>query len=236
MREAAELLPLLGEHKSKETEKFAMLVLTRYIGQSIRVGSDVEIKLLSVDGRKRARVGIEAPQDVNIWRSELAEAGESTPEMERQGRKKDAKEFAVLLVEDDPIHARLISRVLTRMSAAKVRVAPSGEEAAGTLWNGDREDGFARHPKIILMDLRLPGMSGLDLLARIKSDERLRRTPVVMLSSSSQPAEIERCLDAGANAFVTKSPNYDELCTSLSRIAQFWAGECRLPDEALRCA
>jgi carbon storage regulator CsrA len=213
-----------------------MLVLTRYIGQSIQVGPGVEVKLLSVDGRKRARVGIEAPQDVNIWRTELGEAGEAPPEMERQGRNADAKEFAVLLVEDDPIHARLISRVLTRTSAAKVRVAPSGEEAAGTLWNGHRDDGPPLRPRMILMDLRLPGMSGLDLLAQIKSDDRLRRTPVVMLSSSSQPAEIERCLDAGANAFVTKSPNYGELCTSLSRIAQFWAGECRLPDDALRCA
>lgn len=213
-----------------------MLVLTRYIGQSIQVGPDVEIKLLSVDGRKRARVGIEAPQDVNIWRTELGEAGEASSEMAGRHGNADAKEFAVLLVEDDPIHARLISRVLTRTSAAKVRVAPSGEEAAATLWNGKREGGPPRHPKMILMDLRLPGMSGLDLLTRIKSDHRLRRTPVVMLSSSSQPAEIERCLDAGANAFVTKSPNYSELSTSLSRIAQFWAGECRLPDDMTRCA
>lgn len=212
-----------------------MLVLTRQIGQSIQVGPDVEIKLLSVDGRKRARVGIEAPQSVNVWRSELEGSGEGLPPIQGANRATRTKEFAVLLVEDDPIHARLISRVLTRAAGAKVKVAPTGEAAVGRLFNGKQKDA-PRRPKMILMDLRLPGMSGLDLLARIKSDEKLRRTPVVMLSSSSQPAEIERCLDAGANAFVTKSPNYGELCASLSRIAGFWGAECRLPEESSRCA
>ena len=74
-------------------------------------------------------------------------------------------------------------------------------------------------------------MSGLDVLVRIKSDRQLRRTPVVILSASDEPLDIERCFHAGANAFVTKSPKHDEFCASLSRIAGFWGSECQVAEK-----
>jgi CheY-like chemotaxis protein len=97
-----------------------------------------------------------------------------------------------------------------------VEVASSGEEAVERLCRAFQADGSDSVPNLIVLDLRLPGMSGLDVLVRIKSDRQLRRTPVVILSSSDEPLDIERCLDAGANAFVTKSPNHDEFCASLA--------------------
>ncbi|MCH8830516.1 MAG: response regulator [Planctomycetes bacterium] len=145
-----------------------------------------------------------------------------------QGRR---SEFSVLLVEDDPGHARLISKALANSSAAKVAVATTGEDAVRTLWQTDEQDEFVCPPKLVLLDLGLPGMSGLDVLVKIKSDRQLRRTPVVMLSASDDPASIERCLNAGANAFVTKSANPDDLRDSLSRIAGFWESESRLPEK-----
>ena len=208
-----------------------MLVLSRRIGESIHVGSDVEIKFLSVRG-KHAKVGIQAPPTIEILRGELAKqpSDEQLPEDDRKQRHQGAR-FAVLLVEDDPLHAKIISRILSKTAAAEVAVASSGEEAVERLCNADQADGSDSVPSLIMLDLRLPGMSGLDVLVRIKSERQLRRTPVVILSSSDEPLDIERCFDAGANAFVTKSPNHDEFCTSLSRIAGFWGSECQLAEK-----
>jgi len=207
-----------------------MLVLTRRSGESIHVGSDVEIKFLSFHG-KRAQVGIQAPRTIRILRGELFEVpiGERLPEEDRNQRGQGSR-FAVLLVEDDPLHATIISRILSK--TAEVAVASSGEEAVERLCKAVQAGGFDSRPNLIVLDLRLPGMSGLDVLVRIKSDRQLRRTPVVILSSSDESFEIERCFEAGANAFVTKSPNHDEFCASLSRIADFWGSQCQVAKQA----
>ena len=208
-----------------------MLVLTRRIGETIHVGSNVEIKFLSVRG-KHAKVGIQAPRTIEILRGELLKgpSDEQLPEDDGNQRRQGSR-FAVLLVEDDPMHARIISRILSKMAAADVAVASSGEEAVERLCNADQADGSDSVPSLIMLDLRLPGMSGLDVLVRIKSERQLRRTPVVILSASDERFDIERCFDAGANAFVTKSPNHDEFCASLSRIAGFWGSECQVAEK-----
>ena len=208
-----------------------MLVLTRRIGETFQVGSNVEIKFFSVSGR-HAKVGIQAPRTIEILRGELFKepCDERLPEDDRTQRPQRSR-FAVLLVEDDPMHAKIISRILSKTAAAAVAVASSGEEAVERLCNADQADGSDSVPSLIVLDLRLPGMSGLDVLVRIKSDRQLRRTPVVILSSSNEPLDIERCFDAGANAFVTKSPNHDEFCASLSRIAGFWGSECQAAEK-----
>ena len=205
-----------------------MLVLTRRIGETIRVGSNVEIKFLSVSG-KHAKVGIQAPRTIEILRGELSKwpSDEQFPE-DNQNQRRRGSRFAVLLVEDDPAHAKIISRILSKIAAADVAVASSGEEAVERLCHADQADGSDSVANLIVLDLSLPGMSGLDVLVRIKSDRQLRRTPVVILSASDEPLDIERCFDAGANAFVTKSPNHDEFCASLSRIAGFWGSECHV--------
>jgi len=205
-----------------------MLVLTRRIGESIHVGSNVEIKFLSISG-KHAKVGIQAPLSIEILRGELSKqpSDEQLPEDDRNQRRQGSR-FAVLLVEDDPMHAKIISRILSKTAAAEVAVASSGEEAVERLCSAFQADGSDSVPRLIMLDLRLPGMSGLDVLVRIKSDRQLRRTPVVILSASDEPLDIERCFDAGANAFVTKSPNREEFCDSLSRIAGFWGSQCQV--------
>jgi len=208
-----------------------MLVLTRGIGESIHIGPDVELKIIST-GSKRVKVGIEAPRTIDIWRGELFHdlRSEHVPErdQDRQGRE---SRFAVLLVEDNPVHAKIITDILRNTAATDVAVTPTGEEAIESLWNADPVETSDGLPNLILLDLRLPGMSGLDVLVKIKSDRQLRKTPVVILSSSNEPFEIERCLAAGANAFVTKSPNHDEFRASLSRIAGFWGSDCQVSKE-----
>jgi carbon storage regulator CsrA len=201
-----------------------MLVLTRGVGESIHIGPDVELKIISTG--KKIKVGIEAPRTIEIWRGEKSER---VPERHQEGQGRKSR-FAVLLVEDNPVHAKIITHILRNTFAAEVAVTPTGEEAVRSLWNADEVETFAGLPNLILLDLRLPGMSGLDVLVKIKSDRQLRTTPVVILSSSDEPFEIERCLEAGANAFVTKSPNHDEFRAALSRIAGFWGSDCQTPE------
>ena len=205
-----------------------MLVLTRRIGETIHIGPNVEIKILSISDN-RAKVGIQAPRTIEILRGELSREPRDEQLLEDdQVQRRERSGFAVLLVEDDRMHAKIISRILSKEAAAEVAVASSGEAAVERLCSAVQADGSDSVPSLIILDLELPGMSGLDVLVRIKSDRQLRRTPVVILSSSDDPLEIERCFDAGANAFVTKSPNHEEFSASLSRIAGFWGSECQV--------
>src|SRR3972149_1722489 len=129
-----------------------MLVLTRRIGESIHVGSNVEIKFLSVRG-KHAKVGIQAPRTIEILRGELLKgpSDEQLPEDDGNQRRQGSR-FAVLLVEDDPMHARIISRILSKMAAADVAVASSGEEAVERLCSAFQADGSDSGPRLIMRD------------------------------------------------------------------------------------
>ena len=201
-----------------------MLVLTRNAGESIHIGPDVEFKIISTGNR--VKIGIEAPPAIRILRGEIRARQEQATDGDPQGDRPGSR-LAVLIVEDNPVHAKIIAHTLSRQAVSRIAVASSGEEAVQNLWDGNGVDSHVGRPNLVLLDLGLPGMSGLDVLVRIKSDEQLRKTPVVVLSSTQESLEVERCLNAGANAFVTKSPDPAEMRSSLSRIADFWGMECR---------
>ena len=127
----------------------------------------------------------------------------------------------VYVVEDDPDHALLIERAL-RQGGRPVEVAVFGDgEAALAALRGDLAPGLRPEPNgeaalaalrepggtpdLILLDINLPGLSGLELLARIKGDARLRRIPVIMLTTSDSPADVARAYALGAGGYVTKS-------------------------------
>jgi len=75
----------------------------------------------------------------------------------------------------------------------------------------------------------LPDMSGLEVLREIRSRPDLKTMPVVILSAEQSDAVVTSCLEAGANAFVTKAADYDQFRNSIRRLAVFWGGECRIP-------
>jgi two-component system, response regulator len=111
----------------------------------------------------------------------------------------------VLIVDDDPSDALLTKRVLTKLSHnIKVEIACSGEEALGRLRTGETL------PTLILLDLKMPGMSGLDMLRKARADEQLREIPVVVVSSSSLEADEKASYAAGADGFLHKKFDLDE--------------------------
>lgn len=201
-----------------------MLVLSRNEESAVNIGSDIKVKILSIN-RHSVKLGVEAPQDVRIWRDELP------PKFDQQSEpladiQTTAGMRVVLVVEDDPGHAKLIRRALCQHQGTMVTVAATARNALDALGaRVTRPDDIAR-PDLILLDLGLPDGSGLDLLCMIRSVPELRSTPVVVLSCTEDEATVNRCMESGANAFVSKSAGYDDFHAQVSRIGQFWAGDC----------
>lgn len=141
----------------------------------------------------------------------------------------------ILLVEDNPIHAKLITRAL-KMNGGAVNVihVPEGAGAVAYLRGlppyGDRS--HCPRPDIILLDLRMPGIDGLDVLRSVKQDPDLNMIPVTVLSTSHSPADITMSYKRGANAYVRKAMAHHELVTSVRNLCEFWRTTAELPGRA----
>lgn len=210
-----------------------MLVLSRKRDSSIHIGADVRVTILGISGNQ-VKVGVEAPPAIRVWRAELL--SEDRPNLELQaredGRSSGKKPFEVLVVEDDLGHAKLISRAFSECRLPRpidVAVAQTGELAAESLGMDGGQRPAAPPFELILLDFYLPRMTGLDFLRRIRTDPLLYLTPVVIFSSADDDAAAANCLDAGANAFVSKAKDPAAFRTSIARIADFWGNESRVP-------
>lgn len=127
----------------------------------------------------------------------------------------------IIMVEDDEGHARLIEKNIRRAGIANaIRHFVDGTSALDYLFHAP--DGPAMNgPALILLDLNLPDMSGIDILGKIKADPRLRRTPVVVLTTTDDKVEIQRCYDLGANVYITKPVNYESFARAIQQLGLF---------------
>lgn len=125
----------------------------------------------------------------------------------------------IIMVEDDPGHARLIEKNVRRAGINNaIRHFLDGGSALQHLFAPEvRHNG----PLLVLLDLNLPDMTGADILARIKADDALKRTPVVVLTTTDDKAEIERCYDLGCNVYITKPVEYEQFSTAIRQLGLF---------------
>jgi len=133
----------------------------------------------------------------------------------------DQQPVNIIMIEDDEGHARLIEKNIRRAGIANdLTHFLDGTTALDYLFehdHGPRKNG----PALVLLDLNLPDMSGIDILTRIKGDEHLRRTPVVILTTTDDKVEIDRCYDLGANVYITKPVNYESFADAIRQLGLF---------------
>jgi CheY-like chemotaxis protein len=143
-----------------------------------------------------------------------------------------AKPVVVLLVEDDPGDVVLVTEAFEHNKVANdLHTVQDGVEAIAFL----RQEGAyanAPVPDLILLDLNLPRMDGREVLAEVKADERLRRIPVVVLTTSKAEEDVLRSYELHANAFVTKPVDFDRFIEVVRQIDEFFVSVVKLPGRA----
>ena len=128
----------------------------------------------------------------------------------------------VLLVEDNCDDEELTTRALKRAHLNNsVEVAHDGQDAIDYLL-GTEDQPAKPVPALVLLDLKLPRIGGLEILKRIRADEHTRRVPVVILTSSSEDADMINGYDLGANSYVCKPIQFDEFANAVERLGVYW--------------
>jgi len=126
----------------------------------------------------------------------------------------------ILLVEDNPLDAELTLRELKKHHLANHLVhLNDGEEALEFLF----ANGATRSlPKLILLDIQMPKVSGIELLQHIRSHELTRTTPVVILTSSKEDPDVRRCYDLGVNSYIVKPVNFERFSEAIRTLGMYW--------------
>ncbi|MBE7184598.1 MAG: response regulator [Methylobacterium mesophilicum] len=128
------------------------------------------------------------------------------------------------MIEDDEGHARLIERNIRRAGVNNpIEQFRDGRSALEYLLGEDGSGApSAKRHQMVLLDLNLPDMSGIDILAKIKANEHTRRSPVVVLTTTDDSREIQRCYDLGANVYITKPVNYEGFANAIRQLGLFF--------------
>jgi two-component system response regulator len=132
----------------------------------------------------------------------------------------------VLLVEDNINDAELTIRELRKHHMANnLFHVKDGEEALefifGTGKFADSRDLLCK-PKVVLLDIQMPKVNGIEVLQRVKSDVRTRATPVVILTSSKEDPDIQKCYDLGANSYIVKPVNFESFAEAIKNLGFYW--------------
>lgn len=131
----------------------------------------------------------------------------------------NARQVTILMIEDDEGHARLIERNIRRAGVYNDIVHKA--DGTSALRHLEQQAGGIGQPVLVLLDLNLPDMSGISILERIKADPRLRRIPIIVLTTTDDAREIQRCYDLGANVYITKPVDYDQFASAIRQLGLF---------------
>ena len=137
----------------------------------------------------------------------------------------NARPVTIIMVEDDEGHARLIEKNIRRAGVAN-EIVPftNGTEALAYLLGPDGS-GLVNKGRqlLVLLDLNLPDMTGIDILEKVKGNEHTRRSPVVVLTTTDDQREIQRCYDLGANVYITKPVDYEGFANAIKQLGLFFS-------------
>jgi two-component system response regulator len=137
----------------------------------------------------------------------------------------EMRDVTILLTEDNPDDEALVLRVLKKGNLAnEIVVARDGPEALDYLFGTGQYAGRdpQENPTLVLLDLKLPKMNGLEVLQRIRADERTKHTPVVVLTSSDEQKDVAACYDSGCNSYVQKPVEFSEFAEAVRQLHLYW--------------
>jgi CheY-like chemotaxis protein len=136
-----------------------------------------------------------------------------------------AKPVSIVMIEDDEGHARLIEKNIRR-AGVNNEIIPfqNGTDALAFLFGADGTgEASSRRQLLILLDLNLPDMAGVDILERVKANQHTRRSPVIVLTTTDDSREIQRCYDLGANVYITKPVDYEGFANAIKQLGLFFS-------------
>ena len=137
----------------------------------------------------------------------------------------DYNAIEILLVEDNPSDVELTLRALKKNNIANsIHVVTDGEEALEFLFASGRYSSrnIKNNPKLVILDLKLPKVDGLEILRRVKSDERTKIIPVVILTSSKEESDVIMGYKLGANSFIVKPVDFDKFIATVKELGMYW--------------
>jgi CheY-like chemotaxis protein len=132
----------------------------------------------------------------------------------------------IIMVEDNAADIEMAMHALQEYNLAnRVKVLRDGADAIQYIFREGKysDSGISDHPTVILLDIRLPNIDGLDILKRIRSDERTKTIPVVLITSSSEDSDRSKGYDFGVNSFITKPIEFDKFAKAIAQIGLYWA-------------
>ncbi len=133
----------------------------------------------------------------------------------------------ILLVEDNPVDLDLTQRAFARKRLANpIQVARDGEEALAYMKSWEQGE---RLPAVVLLDIKLPRVNGLEVLRQLKAHERYRYIPVVMLTSSDDGGDLKAAYDLGVNSYIVKPVNFSKFIEVAEHIELYWCVLNRMP-------
>lgn len=131
----------------------------------------------------------------------------------------------ILLVEDNPDDLEMALRALRKAHLANhIQVARDGAEAVEFIFGTGAHEGrkVENGPKVILLDLKLPKIDGIEVLRRVKSDPRTKVIPVVVLTSSKEQPDVLECYKLGANSYIVKPVNFERFASAVAELGMYW--------------
>lgn len=129
----------------------------------------------------------------------------------------------IVMIEDDEGHARLIEKNIRRAGVTnEIRHFKDGNSACA-YFSAIKEESSGSRPVLVLLDLNLPDMSGIDILEILKSDRYLKLAPVIVLTTTDDQVEIKRCYELGCNVYITKPVDYEHFAHAIRQLGLFFA-------------
>ena len=143
------------------------------------------------------------------------------------------KPLLILLAEDDPGHAQLIQRNLKRIGFTNeiIHVTDGQEALDFVLSQGAYADRRPNGPLLVLLDIKMPRVDGIEVLCKLKADPSTEKIPVIMLTTTDDPREVERCYELGCSVYITKPVAYDAFVEAVQRLGLFLQVVTVMPED-----